>query len=567
MRRSLPLHYVRAVVLSALVSALALLGPPAEAQLGSVTPAERLHAGTRVNAFVTWEGAQDLEGLTLDLPSGWRLVEASAVRLQTNEPVRLRTLPSSRVEHRFHALTTEPLRGAHRFILGLDVGSAVEYASVTLIPVRRRQEDNRLVLMRGLQTSWSVSVAEAPQRGRGRAFQRAAGADLLMLERRALPSLRAQEPFTIEAWLRTTGLDEVVLSTWDGVEAQTYPVEWLVDAQGRLVVYRGEPGHHVGMQTARPVADGRWHHVALAHDPERGWARLFLDGNLVDSLRVTASDLTNNALPLSVGGRRVLRDGSRLAFSGQLDELRFWNRARSRDEVRYTMRRQLDESVDGLVRLGFDEPVSPSLTRGTVGRIYASSDLSFSYPVEALSADVQGTSVRVTWETKDRENERFTVERSTDGRTYEAVGTVRLSERIAEAADGTMRFAYTDALPESPLLYYRIRQRFGGAPDRLSGALKLGLGADGTPLAVIEGNSPNPFRSATTISFSLERAAPVRLSVWDVSGSRVAVLVDQTLRAGRHDVRFDAQNLPSGVYFVRLHTAEMRLTHKVTLAR
>ena len=567
LRRLLPLHYVRAVVLSALVSALALLSSPAEAQLGSVTPAERLHAGTRVNAFVTWEGTRDLEGLTLDLPSGWRLVEASAVRLQTNESVQLRTLSSSRVDHRFHALANEALRGPHRFVLGLDVGNASEYASATLTPVRRRQEDDRLVLMRSLQTSWSVSVAEALQRGRGRAFQRAAGAEPLVLERRALPSLRAQDPFTIEAWIRTTGLDEVVLSTWDGVESQTYPVEWLVDAQGRLVVYRGEPGNHVGMQTTQPVADGLWHHVALAHDPERGWARLLLDGNPVDSLRVRASDLTSNALPLSVGGRRVLRDGSRLAFSGQLDELRFWNRARSRDELRFTMRRQLDEPVDGLVRLGFDEPVSPSLTRGSVGQIYASSDLSFSYPIESLSADVQGASVRVIWETKDRENERFVVERSTDGRTYEAIGTVRLRDRIAEASDGTMRFAYTDALPESPLLYYRIRQRFSGGPDRLSGALKLGLGADGTPLAVIEGNSPNPFRSVTTISFSLEQTAPVRLSMWDVSGSRVAVLVDQTLRAGRHDVRFDAQNLPSGVYFVRLQTAEMRLTHKVTLTR
>jgi hypothetical protein len=45
------------------------------------------------------------------------------------------------------------------------------------------------------------------------------------------------------------------------------------------------------------------------------------------------------------------------------------------------------------------------------------------------------------------------------------------------------------------------------------------------------------------------------------------VLVDQPLGAGRHDVRFDAGTLPSGVYFVQLQTPETRLTHKVTLAR
>lgn len=555
-------------MLSVFVSALALVGPSANAQLSRVTPAERLPAGTRINAFVTWTGSQVLEGLTLDLPSGWELVEASAVQVQTGEVVPLRAIPSARRSNRFHAMTRESLRGPHRFVLGLELGDTVGEASATITPVRRRAEDNQLMLMTGRQSVWTVLLAEAPQRGRGRAFQRSGDADPLLLDRSALPGMRAQDAFTIEGWIRTTGLNEVVLSTWDGTDGQTYPVEWLVDAQGRLVAYRGEPGNHVGLQTTQPVADGRWHHIALTHSPDRGWARLFLDGNPVDSLRVSASDLITNTLPLSVGARRARREEQVQPFTGQLDELRFWSRVRSQDEVRFAMRQQLDGPIEGLVRLGFDEPVPARLTRGAVGSIYTASDLSFSYPVEALSAEIEGASVRVTWETRDRENERFVVERSTDGRAYEAVGSVRRSDRIAEAADGTMRFAFTDVLPESPLLYYRIRQRFAaGTPDRVSGALKLGLGADGAPLAVIEGNSPNPFRSATTITFALEQASPVRLSVWDVSGSRVAVLVDQTLRAGRHEVRFDAQNLPSGVYFVQLQTAETRLTHKVTLAQ
>ena len=552
-------------MLSAIVSALALSGPGAQAQFGPVTPAARLQAGARVNAFVTWEGAQALEGLSVDLPAGWRLVEASAVRLQTNTAVPLRTGPSSQIANRFHAFAPRTLRGAHRFVLGIDVGPAAGSASVTLIPVRRRVEDGRLVLMTGAQVIWTPYIAEAAGRGRGRAFQRVGEAEPLVLDRQALPAMGAADPFTVEAWIKTTGLGEVVLSTWDGTDGQTYPLEWMVDAQGRLVMYRGEPGRHVGMQTVQPVADGRWHHLAFTHDPAHGVARFYLDGALADSLRISPSDLIANALPVVVGGR-LGRSAAR-GFTGQLDELRFWDRARSRDEVRYTMRRQLEEPVEGLVRLGFDTPVPPSLLRQTAGRAFAASDLSFSYPIEALSADVQPTSIRVTWETKDRENEGFVVERSLDGRTYEAVGTVRVDDRIAEAADGTMRFAYTDVVPESPLLYYRIRQRFADAPDRLSGALKLGLGADGTPLATIEGNSPNPFRTSTTISFDLREATVVRLSVWDVSGSRVAVLEDGPQSAGRHAVRFDAQNLPSGVYFVQLQTPETRLTHKVTLAR
>jgi hypothetical protein len=130
-----------------------------------------------------------------------------------------------------------------------------------------------------------------------------------------------------------------------------------------------------------------------------------------------------------------------------------------------------------------------------------------------------------------------------------------------------MRFSFSDALSSAPLLYYRVRQRGAGMPDRLSGSLKLGRGADGGALARIVGNTPNPFRDETVVGFELGSPGEVRLTVWDVSGARVETLVDALLPAGRHDVRFDARDLPSGVYFLQLQTPTTRLTHKLTLSR
>lgn len=537
----------------------------AQAQFGTIHPAERLQAEQRVNVFVPWQGALTSEGVTVDLPRGWRLLAARAVHESTNASVSLRLTESRQTGRRIHAIAPGTLRGPHRFVLSLRVGPDPGNTALALTPLGRRRDNGRLAMRTNREVTWAVAVNEAA-RTRGRAFTRDEGP--LVLDRRALPGLDGREAFTIEAWLRTTGLGEVVLSTWDGREGHPYPFEWLVDEQGRLVVYRGEPGRHVGMRTPTPVADGRWHHVALVHDLDQERTCLFLDGAPADSLRTEGAVASDNRLPLVLGERRA--DGGQTAapFSGLLDEVRIWNRARTRDEIRYTMRQPLDEPVAGLVRLGFDEPVADALLREPVrGRPYAASDLSFSYPVEAFGAEVEGATVRLVWETKDRENERFTVERSTDGRSYRTVGTVRLRDRVAEAADGTMRFTYTDLPPESALFYYRIRQHFADAPDRLSGALKLGLGADGNLLAVLEGNSPNPFSGLTTITFELGRASAVRLSVWDISGSRVALLADGTLRAGRHAVPFDAGSLPSGVYFVRLQTPEARLTHKMTLAR
>ena len=65
-------------------------------------------------------------------------------------------------------------------------------------------------------------------------------------------------------------------------------------------------------------------------------------------------------------------------------------------------------------------------------------------------------------------------------------------------------------------------------------------------------NYPNPFNPTTTISYALPAAGDVRLEVFDGLGRRVAVLANGVRQAGRHDVTFDAEGLPSGLYVYRL---------------
>ena len=80
-------------------------------------------------------------------------------------------------------------------------------------------------------------------------------------------------------------------------------------------------------------------------------------------------------------------------------------------------------------------------------------------------------------------------------------------------------------------------------------------------------NYPNPFNPETQIAFSLPQAGAVRLSVFDVLGRKVAVLVDEPLPAGHHEATFEAAQLPSGVYLYRLEVAGRILTRRMLFVK
>jgi photosystem II stability/assembly factor-like uncharacterized protein len=93
-------------------------------------------------------------------------------------------------------------------------------------------------------------------------------------------------------------------------------------------------------------------------------------------------------------------------------------------------------------------------------------------------------------------------------------------------------------------------------------------GAETVPLSfALENAYPNPFNATTRIRFSVPGDGPVRLAVFDVRGAEIATLVDGRVPAGDMEVRWDAVNQPSGVYFIRLIAGGHHQTRKVALVR
>jgi len=65
-------------------------------------------------------------------------------------------------------------------------------------------------------------------------------------------------------------------------------------------------------------------------------------------------------------------------------------------------------------------------------------------------------------------------------------------------------------------------------------------------------NYPNPFNPSTEISFVLAERCIVQLDVFDMLGRKLQTLVNGAMDAGSHSVKFDAGDLPSGIYATRL---------------
>jgi hypothetical protein len=80
-------------------------------------------------------------------------------------------------------------------------------------------------------------------------------------------------------------------------------------------------------------------------------------------------------------------------------------------------------------------------------------------------------------------------------------------------------------------------------------------------------NYPNPFNSSTNIKYELPKASQVTLSVFDILGREVSVLVNERREAGVHEVKFDASGLSSGVYFYRIQTGTFVETKRLLLIR
>ena len=78
---------------------------------------------------------------------------------------------------------------------------------------------------------------------------------------------------------------------------------------------------------------------------------------------------------------------------------------------------------------------------------------------------------------------------------------------------------------------------------------------------------PNPFRTSTTIRYTLSAPGMTKVQVFDLLGREVATVQDGFAETGTHEAQWQATNVPSGVYLMRLQTGNAVQTRRVTVLR
>ena len=84
---------------------------------------------------------------------------------------------------------------------------------------------------------------------------------------------------------------------------------------------------------------------------------------------------------------------------------------------------------------------------------------------------------------------------------------------------------------------------------------------------VLEQNYPNPFNPSTSIQYAVSNRQFISLKVYDLLGNEVATLVNEEKPAGEYEIEFNAESLPSGIYFYQLNAGNYIDTKKMVFLK
>lgn len=185
-------------------------------------------------------------------------------------------------------------------------------------------------------------------------------------------------------------------------------------------------------------------------------------------------------------------------------------------------------------------------------------------PVElvSFSAISNGTDINLNWATATEVNNHgFEIQRSRDKTNFNTVGFIEGKGTTNEYQN----YSWKDKNPNPGINNYRLKQIDINGIFKYSDVIEI----DSKPIDSyrLGQNYPNPFNPSTVIRFGLPFSGKVNLTVYNSMGEVVKTLINTSMETGYHEVHFNAENLPSGLYFYKLQAGTFTQTKKMLLIK
>jgi hypothetical protein len=192
-----------------------------------------------------------------------------------------------------------------------------------------------------------------------------------------------------------------------------------------------------------------------------------------------------------------------------------------------------------------------------------------SLPVElaSFSAILFENSVKLVWRTETEvSNYGFEIERLQDYKIeklqdWNKIGFLQGYGNSNSPKD----YSFMDNSVSAGKYSYRLKQIDTDGQYEYSKVIEIDLGS--STIFELNQNYPNPFNPETTIRFALSESGNIKLTIYNIVGEQVAVLVDDFKEKGVHTFNFDASSLNSGIYVYKIEANGFAQARKMTLVK
>jgi hypothetical protein len=317
------------------------------------------------------------------------------------------------------------------------------------------------------------------------------------------------------------------------------------------------------LTVANAFTNGTWYHLAFVYDGAIVTA--YVNGALAGTFsQAISTGITGQAITLGIGKTSGVDVEP---YAGNMDEVRIWNTQRTQTQIQNNMGISVNGAATGLVAVyGFNQGIANGANAGmliaedrTANNFHGSlvnfavtgatsnwtSTTALALPVNLtyFAGARDNDKVVLNWETAQEQNSRdFSIERSTDGVNYTAIGS------LPAAGNSTMSIAYsfTDYAPEAGTNYYRLLQTDINGQFKYSKTVTIKF-----PLIAGMKIAPNPAVGTVYYTVNGLRQSQASVSITDMNGKKMLVRAI-TLQQGINRLNLDVSALPAGNYTLQV---------------